>query len=200
MYAVAILYNYYHRKQWPELEFLDFLQFCKLAVLMRPNLLAYMKLMQTIDDANMSNQEIEPSVTESKIMSAYDICKRLDASTQIPNMGGWPALTVAVFLVDFSKINCFLLSDSLARGVWSIIEKDVDVSNRSSEAATLGTKSIVIKKKIIRRRPTRDDSTIDEDAFRRIAFLAVEEMAGLNLLLFAFSYRKCNYNESYLFA
>lgn len=168
-----ILYNYYHRKQCVELEFLYFASFCKLAVLLRPTLLAYMNFMKRSDGAELIDPENQLSVTERTIMDACDICLRLDASKESPITEGWPVSKVTVLLVDSRNENCWLLLGSVVQGVWSMIEKSINEASQNLESAT--------KRKRICKRPVRDDPGFDEDTLQHLAFLAVKETAGISI-------------------
>ncbi|XP_039172938.1 uncharacterized protein LOC108960819 [Eucalyptus grandis] len=155
VHGVVILYNYYHRKQHRQLEFRDFESFCKLIAVLKPPLLAYMKCLQRNDDAELVDPEKQLSLTEKTIMNACDLCMRLSASKDIPDIEGWSISEVAVFLVDSRKENCLLLFSKDTHAVWSLFEKDVDISNQSSEAMP-DLKQY--KKKRITKKPSREIS------------------------------------------
>ncbi|KAI3889559.1 hypothetical protein MKW92_038713 [Papaver armeniacum] len=108
MHAVVLLYNYYHRKQFPQLEFLDFESFCKVSVKATPGLLEHMKFMQRCKSLSNGPEDLF-----------------LDASKDAPCTEGWPVSKVAVFLMD-SMRNCFLVYGSTTQGVWSLIEEAND--------------------------------------------------------------------------
>lgn len=129
MHAVVLLYNYYHRKRYHEVEFLDFTSFSKLAVVLKPNLVAYMKLMRQADYSKMDDFENKLSQTEKAIVNACNVSSALDASKSVPVLDGWPVSKVAIFLVNLRKENCMLLDSSITHGVWSVIEKDLEVSS-----------------------------------------------------------------------
>ncbi|OIV99430.1 hypothetical protein TanjilG_17240 [Lupinus angustifolius] len=78
--SVVLLYNYYHRKQHPELAYLPFNEFCKLAVVMRPVLLSYMSFVQKIKESDLTDWEKQLSLTEKMIIDSCDIS--LDASSR----------------------------------------------------------------------------------------------------------------------
>ncbi|KAK9288205.1 hypothetical protein L1049_016654 [Liquidambar formosana] len=180
VHAVVLLYNYYHRKQHQQLEFLGFESFCKLVVVLKPPLLAHMKLMQGSNDTELDNLEKQISITEKTVMDACDISKSLDISKDVPSSKGWPISKVTVFLVDSRKENCLLLFGSITQGVWSVIEKDPDVpsgTNQSSEG--MMEAKHINKKKRITKRPLSDPSA-DEAGFQQLAFSAVKEVAGIN--------------------
>ncbi|BBG93598.1 hypothetical protein Prudu_001663, partial [Prunus dulcis] len=136
VHAVVLLYNYYHRKQCPDLEVLNFDSFCKLVLVLKPALLPHMKFMQKPSDTELDDLEKQLSVTEKTIMDACNMSLRLDASKDVPNTEGWPISKVTVFLVDPKKENCLLLFSLITQGVWSVIEKDLDVAVHSSEDQT----------------------------------------------------------------
>lgn len=173
---MVLLYNYYHRKQHPELPFLAFDEFCKLAVDLKPTLLAHMNFMQQSDETELNDVEKQLSVAEKMIMDACDICTCLDVSKNLPNIEGWPLSKVTVLLVDSEKENCFLLFGSITKGVWSVIEKDVDISSQSSED-TKGSKFTLKKKRVIRK-PTKDKLNVDEAGLLQLGYSAVKEAAG----------------------
>ncbi|XP_019165596.1 PREDICTED: uncharacterized protein LOC109161585 [Ipomoea nil] len=129
MHTVVLLYNYYHRKRHHELEFLDFISFSKLAVVLKPTLVAYMKLMRQADYFKMDDFENELSQTEKAIVNACSVSSDLDASKTVPVVDGWPVSKVAIFLVNLRKENFMLIDSSITHGVWSVIEKDVEVSS-----------------------------------------------------------------------
>nr|GLL25238.1 uncharacterized protein LOC109161585 [Ipomoea trifida] len=145
MHAVVLLYNYYHRKRHHELEFLDFISFTKLAVVLKPisftklavvlkpTLVAYMNLMRQADYSKMDGFENELSQTEKAIVNACSVSSALDASKTVPIVDGWPVSKVAIFLVNLRKENCMLIDSSITHGVWSVIEKDVEVSSANAD-------------------------------------------------------------------
>ncbi|KAF1886984.1 hypothetical protein Lal_00046222 [Lupinus albus] len=178
VYSSVLLYNYYHRKQHPELAFLKFDEFCKLAVVLRPPLLAYMKYMQKPDETELVDAEKQLSLTEKKIMDACDICTCLDASKNVPNIKGWPISKVAVLLIDDEKKNCVLLFSSITEGVWSVLEKDAFAPSQSSEV-TNGTMVTYIKRRVIKKR-TKDELNVDDSAFLQIGYSAAKEAAGID--------------------
>ncbi|KAL3343868.1 hypothetical protein AABB24_027411 [Solanum stoloniferum] len=129
--AVVLLYNYYYRKQHQDqkLEFLNFASFCQLAVVLKPTLMTYVKLMHRSDYTDVDNLESQLSLTEKEIMRACDISSTLDAAEVVPLSQKWPTSKVAVFLVDSRRENCLLMRSSMTCAVWSIIEKHLDVSS-----------------------------------------------------------------------
>ncbi|KAK9141302.1 hypothetical protein Scep_010983 [Stephania cephalantha] len=125
MHAVVLLYNYYHRKQFPQLEFLDFDSFCKVATDSKPNLLAHMKHMRK-SGAQPDNLDEQFSITEKAVKDACSICSGLDASKDSPSLEDWPISKVVVFLTDDKKDSCLLLMNNVTKGVWSAIEQVCD--------------------------------------------------------------------------
>ncbi|CAK7322602.1 unnamed protein product [Dovyalis caffra] len=176
VHAVVLLYNYYHRKQHPQLEFLCFENFCKLAVVVKPALLAHVRLFQRSNDT-----ESQPfPLMEERIMEACSISMSLDASEDDLNIDGWPISKVAVFLVDSRKENCFLQFGSITDGVWSVIEKDVDGSNDSPKGTMDSNPVTVNKKKRIIKKPLKGKSSSNGAGFQQFAFSAVKEATGID--------------------
>ncbi|XP_050884095.1 uncharacterized protein LOC127087266 isoform X3 [Lathyrus oleraceus] len=178
VHSVVLLYNYYHRKQHPELAFVAFKEFCKLAVDLSPALLTYMKFTQKPNETDLVDVEQQLSLTERVIMSSCDICTCLDASKSIPNIEGWPVSKVAVLLVDSKKEICFLLFSSITDGVWSVIEKDTDSSDQNS-TVTNGIKHAYKKRRVIKK-PTKHALNVNEDGFLQIGYSSVKEVTGVN--------------------
>ncbi|KAI4324301.1 hypothetical protein L6164_023853 [Bauhinia variegata] len=178
MHSVVLLYNYYHRKQRPDLEFLTLEEFCKLATIQRPRLIAHMKFMQKCEDTELSDVEEQLSLTEKNVLDACNICTSLDGSKSVPNIEGWPISKVAVLLIDNMNENCFLLFNSITSGVWAVVEKVLDISNQSSEVTT-GTK-YTYKKKRVTRKLSRDEVNADESSFLQVGYSAIKEAAGIN--------------------
>lgn len=168
---MVLLYNYYHIKQHRQLKFEGFESFSKLAVVLKPTLLAHMKLLQRSNDSELDDPDKQLSVTEKKIMDACDISNSLDASKDIPSTEGWPISKVAVLLIDSRKENCFLKHSSMTEGVFSLIEKDLDVSSCISEVMSEGKQK---RKKIKVTRKFFEDA-VDEDTLQQVAFSAVKE-------------------------
>lgn len=172
-----LLYNYYLRKRHPQLEVLSFEPFCKLLVILKPTLLAHMKLMQSSDDTELDDLDKQLSVTEKVIMEACDVSASLDASKDVPDIERWPISKVAVLLSDFKKEKCFLLFNSITQGVWSVIERDVDTSKLTSEGTEVA-KEVNKKTRIVRKRP-KDESSVNESGLLQLAHLAVKEATGM---------------------
>ncbi|XP_042404343.1 uncharacterized protein LOC121994340 [Zingiber officinale] len=125
MHSVVLLYNYYHRKQFPQLEFLDFRSFCKQATMSKRSLLSFMKFThKNVEHPLDSDRQL--SILEKEIMTACDIAATLDASENSPDMEGWPVSKVAVLLVDANHANCYLEFGSITQGIKSLPEKRLD--------------------------------------------------------------------------
>ncbi|XP_073124000.1 uncharacterized protein [Henckelia pumila] len=170
MHAIVLLYNYYHRKQKPELRFLDFASFSKLAVVLRPRLISFMKLMKESKSMDLNGTECKLSVTEKAIKDACDIAVALDTSKDVPDTELWPILKVAVLVVDPKKENCFLEFGLITEGVWSLIEKQINVSKINADISTeevIGTK-----------RQRNDQSVSAADSEFQLGFDAVKDATG----------------------
>lgn len=177
MHSVVLLYNYYHRRQHPELLHFPFDEFCQLAVIVKPTLLEYMKFMNQ-QETELLDVDEQLSVVEKVIMEACDICMCLDASKNVPNIEGWPIAKVAVLLIDCKKEKCIFLSDSITKGVWSVIEKDVDLSSQCYEDTKVA--KYALKKRRVLRKQTKEKSNVDEAGLLQFAYSAVKEAVGNN--------------------
>ncbi|KAG4973922.1 hypothetical protein JHK87_030743 [Glycine soja] len=201
--SAVLLYNYYHRKQHPELAYLPFNEFCKLAVVLRPPLLAYMQFMQNLKEEELTDVEKQLSFTEKMIMEACDVCKCLDASKDVPNIEGWPITKVSILLIDSKKENCFLLFSSITSGVWSVIEKVLDTSSQSSlvekslntskqsslvekvlntpsQSSEVTSGPIQYKKRRAIKKASKKELTVDEDVFLQVGYSAIKDATGIN--------------------
>lgn len=56
--SVVLLYNYYHRKEHPELEFVAFKEFFKLVVDLSPVLLKYMRFTHEPNETGLVDVEL----------------------------------------------------------------------------------------------------------------------------------------------
>lgn len=177
MHAVVLLYNYYHRKGHQHLEFLSFEQFCKLAMVLKPTLMAYMDLMKRPSGTESSILKEPLSLTEKEIMDACHVSMSLDALTEFTVVKEWPILKVAVLLVDSRKENCFMKFGDITQGVWSIIEKDLSLSSHSPEANLEARHTS--KRKRANERPMTDQMGAGEIGLQKVAFLAVKETEGI---------------------
>ncbi|CAH9101333.1 unnamed protein product [Cuscuta europaea] len=179
MHAVVLLYNYYHRKQYQESEFLDFTSFCKLAIVLKPNLMAYMKLMHQADYSMMDNFENKLSQTEKAILCACNISTSLDVSKSVPVTDEWPVSKVAVFLVNSRRENCMLLESDITHGVISILEKDLEVSSihvHNTLESECKDKQTGAAELILNDFKKNDDN----DQLLDLAFSAVKNVAGIS--------------------
>ncbi|KAK4418534.1 hypothetical protein Salat_2266200 [Sesamum alatum] len=172
MHAVVLLYNYYHRKQKPDLEFLDFVSFCKLALLLRPSLIPFMKMMNESELVELSGAEDQLSLTEKAVKDACDIAVALDASKDIPPTEGCLISKVAVLLIDSKEENCLLLFGAITEGVWSLIEKELDESNINQER--LAAAKAAKKRKI-----NRNKASTDDPKFLQLGYDAVKAITGI---------------------
>lgn len=174
MHAVVLLYNYHHRKQKPELAFIEFVDFCKLTIVIRPTLIKFMKLMKGSKLQQLNEAEHLLSVTEKAIKEACDISLGLDASRGAPNMEGWPVSKVAVLLIDSKKENC-MLQFGATEGAWSLFEKELDESCITPEIS--GGSKVGNKRK-------RDDlklSTCNTE-FLQLGYDLVKDVTGKPLI------------------
>ncbi|KAL2468888.1 uncharacterized protein Fot_50464 [Forsythia ovata] len=177
MHAVVLLYNYYHRKQQPEVEFLDFVAFCKLCVILRPSMRAFMEFTTKAESTELNDIKDGLSITEKAIRGACNISMALDASKDVPNIEGWPISKVAVLLVDGNKENCLLKFGGVTEGVWSLIEKELDGSNINSK---ISSEEKVVKKLKINSRRSAAKKNADDNGFMQLAFDAVKELTDIN--------------------
>lgn len=178
VHAVVILYNHFHRKKHPQLEFLDFEPFCELMTILKPQMLAYMKFMQLSKDneSKATNSEKEISLTEKCVMNACCICEQLDIVQDLPTLETLPVCKVAVMLVDAEGENCYLQFSSITKGAWSLIEKEVDpvmLMGNDSEISR-HPKGVYTKKGA-----TRNNMSYVDGQFQKIALSAITETIGM---------------------
>ncbi|XP_016510057.1 uncharacterized protein LOC107827423 isoform X3 [Nicotiana tabacum] len=175
--AVVLLYNYYYRKQHQDhkIEFLNFTSFCQLAVVLKPSLVTYMKLMRRSDYTDVDDLESQISLTEKAIMRACDISSALDAAQVDPLSEKWPISKVVVFLVDSRRENCLLMRSSMTYAVWSIIEKHLDVSS-----GYLFDSKCINKKKRSTNIPSTSSQYTDGAGLEELALSAAAEATGIN--------------------
>ncbi|CAN1247905.1 hypothetical protein LINPERPRIM_LOCUS6544, partial [Linum perenne] len=178
IHAVALLYNYYHRRQHQELKFVNFESLCKLVVILKPSVLSYMKLTQGSNDTQLVNQEKQLSLTEKKIVDACNIALSLDASKVTPTVHESAVSKVAVLLVDSVKQNALLQFGSVTEGVWSVIEKEVEVCNLTEEKSSNSMDSG--KRRRVLKGPSKREGSITEDVLKKTATLAVNEATGMS--------------------
>lgn len=175
MHAVVILYDYYHRRQFPKLKALGFESFCKISCIAQPGLSAYMRhvVVSKEDLADLNNQF---SITEKMIEDACNTCIRLDPSKDTPNIEAWPISKVAVFLVDPTKEKCMLQFSSVTQGVWSLVEQTLEAG---SEKAGKGYKSNTFSsQKVNFNRSSRTKCYQQEKVLEQLAFSAVQQLTG----------------------
>jgi len=176
MHAVVMLYNYYHRKQFPKLEVLGLKSVCKISGNAQPGLLAYMKYMHECEE-NPENLDNELSITEKMVMDACNICIGLDSSKGTPKVEAWPISKIAVFLVDPTKEKCMLQFSSITQGVWSLVENSVEVS---SEKVGKGPQTNALSlQKVTSSGTSQCESYQSEEILEQLAFSAVEQVTGI---------------------
>ncbi|KAL6513632.1 hypothetical protein OROGR_021118 [Orobanche gracilis] len=173
MHAVVLLYNYHHRRQKPELKFLDFPSFCKLSVVVKPPLVSFMKLTKETGSTKSNAAENQLSITEKAIKDACDIALALGAKSESPNIEGWPISKVAILLIDSKKENCMLRFGDVTKGVWSLIEKELDASNINQDM--LSDEKISDKKKL------NSLPTYDDDEFLQLGYDAMNHITGTGI-------------------
>lgn len=129
--AAVILYNYYHRKMNPQLAFADAKRFFVCASLsVGEDLLAYLSMVH--ERENNPGKHAKLSVTDKAVIQACEIAEELDASRDSPDMAMWPISKVAVLLLDPTRKKCLVEYSADTRGIWSIIEKELDPSAGNS--------------------------------------------------------------------
>ncbi|XP_059284923.1 uncharacterized protein LOC132038250 [Lycium ferocissimum] len=178
LHAVVLLYNYYQRKQNPQAQFLDFESFCKLAMTLRPVLVSYMKFTNQSNTTGSKDTDNDLSVTEKAIQDACNISWALDASKDVPSMNEWLIAKVSVLLLDSKKENCWLLFGSVTEGVWSLLEKCLDLPTAEIEGE-VETKHLH-KKKRTNIRPVTVEQKDDDSGFQQLAFIAVKDATGIS--------------------
>ncbi|KAM3258891.1 hypothetical protein ACQJBY_050576 [Aegilops geniculata] len=125
IHTAIILYNYYHRKMSPQLAFADPEQFFECASLsVGEDLLAYLRMVH--EHENNSGKHAKLSITHKVALQACEIAEQLDASKHSPEMALWPISKVAVLLLDPTKKKCLVDYSANTKGIWSIIEKELD--------------------------------------------------------------------------
>ncbi|CAN1268323.1 hypothetical protein LINPERPRIM_LOCUS13126 [Linum perenne] len=177
IHAVALLYNYYHRRQHQELKFMNFESFCKLAVILKPSILSYTKLTQGSNDTQLVDLEKQLSLTEKKIVDACNIAMSLDVSKVTPIVHEPAVSKVAVLLVDSEKQNALLQFGSVTEGVWSVIEKEVEACNLTEVNSTNSMDSV--KRRRVLKGPAKREGSTSEAALKKTATLAVNEATGI---------------------
>ncbi|KAF3684714.1 hypothetical protein FXO37_01216 [Capsicum annuum] len=107
--------------------------FCNLAITLRPALMSYMKFMDQYDPTASKDMNNDLSVAEKVIQDACNISCALDASRDVPSIKKWLISKVSVLLLDSNKEACSLLSSSVTEGVWSLIEKSLELPTAEIE-------------------------------------------------------------------
>ncbi|KAF6161272.1 hypothetical protein GIB67_009159 [Kingdonia uniflora] len=165
MHVIVLLYNYYHRRQYPDLEFVDFESFWKLAVIIKPSLLVHSLHVRR---CNANDPEAQRTIIEKAIMNACNICTRLGALKDTAITKKWPISKVAVFLFDSVEKRCFL-----TQGL-SVIERGYDICNNRSEEFS----------KVKRKREAEGLLGVvlnaGEHSLEHLAFSAVKEATDIN--------------------
>ncbi|XP_010557069.1 PREDICTED: uncharacterized protein LOC104826195 isoform X2 [Tarenaya hassleriana] len=156
VHAVVVLYNYYHRRKHPHLEYMSSEAFCKMAAVFRPVLLQYLKEPNEIEQCDASQQT---SLVKRVIMNACGLCTNLDVLPASSSIEKWPIGEVVIFLVDSDRKMCYLQHSEITQGVWSLIEKAAHDSHHSLGCQLGEVKDIEI-------------------VFEKLAFSAVEEATG----------------------
>lgn len=174
LHAVVLLYNYYQRKEDPQAQYLGFESFCKLAMTLKPALMSYMKFMNQSDLTSSKDMNNDLSVTEKAIQDACNISCALDASKDVPAINKWPISKVSVLLLDSKKETCFLNYCSVTEGVWSLIEKCLELPTAEIEG------TVERRKRQTSMRPVTVDQKDDDSGFQQLAFLAVKDATGIS--------------------
>jgi hypothetical protein len=134
VHATVLLYNYFHRKQFPQLDFADANRFAVSASLAAGEpLLVYLN---QVHDRGASGEESGLSVTDKAIVDACGIAEALDATRDAPDTVTWPISMVAVLLIDKTRKRCLIEHGAVIQGVWSIPEKDVTTASGSTDLSS----------------------------------------------------------------
>ena len=97
----------------------------------KPSLMPFMKVMFAPEE--FSNSSVQFSILENMIDEACGICSCLETTADEESHRTWPKSKVAVLLVDQTLGFCFLKSSSIICGLWSLIEKAIELSILSEE-------------------------------------------------------------------
>ncbi|PHU13257.1 hypothetical protein BC332_20187 [Capsicum chinense] len=173
LHAVVILYNYYQRKQNPQAQYLDLESFCKLAITLRPALMSYMKFTDQSDPTASKDMNNDLSVAEKAIQDACNISCTLDALRDVPSIKKWLISKVSVLLLDSKKKACSLLYSSVTEGVWSLLEKSLELPTAEIEG------TVERKKRRTSIRPVTVERNDDDSGFQQLAFSAVQDATGI---------------------
>ncbi|KAJ3681130.1 hypothetical protein LUZ60_015619 [Juncus effusus] len=134
MQAVVLLYNFYHRKQFPQIELLSFESLCKSSVIANPAIISYFQFMQekqTVEKISTISHD-DLSIVEKAMINACDISVSLYNSFSDSNndemsvFESWPLERIGVFLVDKKREKCLIEIDTLVKGVWSLVEREIE--------------------------------------------------------------------------
>lgn len=175
---MVVLYNYYQRKRHPELEFLEFESFCRLAANLQPELVPYMRGMHQSDYNSSDVSEDQLSLTEKAIMDACKVCLALyDVPEHMPIKEEWPISKIVVMLVDPSKENCLYIFGSVTRGVWSFLEQSIDSCKISIEGTAVRQ-----KRRRLSIKDTREEQNTTEAGYKQLAVSAIKNFTGFNVL------------------
>ncbi|KAM3302703.1 hypothetical protein P3S67_017205 [Capsicum chacoense] len=173
LHAVVILYNYFQRKQNPQAQYLDLESFCKLAITLRPALMSYMKFTDQSDPTASKDMNNDLSVAEKAIQDACNISCALDASRDVPSIKKWLISKVSVLLLDSKKEACSLLYSSVTEGVWSLLEKSLELPTAEIEG------TVERKKRRTSIRQVTVEQNDDDSGFQQLAFSAVQDATGI---------------------
>uniref|UniRef100_K4A1F3 Uncharacterized protein n=1 Tax=Setaria italica TaxID=4555 RepID=K4A1F3_SETIT len=169
MHATVLLYNYYHRKQFPQLEFADPERFCMTASLTAGD--ALLVYLNQVHDHHGNGAGDGLSVTDKAVIEACDIAEALDATKDSPEMTMWPISKVAVLLLDRTKKMCLLEHGSETKGVFSLLEKDIKSALGGSRSSDLSVKESTSKSVVLPSEPL---------VLQQIAYSEVELKTGIN--------------------
>jgi hypothetical protein len=134
VHATVLLYNYFHRKQFPQLDFADAKRFALSASLAAGELL--LMYLNQVHDRGASEEEAGLSVTDKALVDACGIAEALDATRDAPETITWPISRVAVLLIDKTRERCLIEHGVVTQGVWSIPEKDVTTASASTDLSS----------------------------------------------------------------
>lgn len=90
-----------------------------------------MKFTKEDSPMELNDADDQLSETEKAIRDACNIAVSLDASKDVPITEGRPISKVAVLLIDSKGENCFLMFGAITKGVWSLVEKNINESSIS---------------------------------------------------------------------
>lgn len=140
---------------------------------LKPALMSYMKFVNQSDPTSAKDMNNDLSVTEKAIQDACNISCTLDASKDTPSINKWLISKVSVLLLDSKKETCFLNYGSVTEGVWSLIEKCLELPTAEIE----GTEER--RKRRTSMRPVTVEQNDDDSGFQQLAFLAVKDAMGM---------------------